>query len=118
MDLSSGKEERVSKVGGYNASPEWSPDGRYLAYFGIRSGQSSIYRLDLTTGEEKRVTPETIKAEQPSWSPDGSMIAFTGEERGTKKIYYTLSSGGEIRRMTNSGAGIEESDPAWGPALQ
>jgi TolB protein len=124
MDLIAGslnaqKSTRVSKIGNYNASPAWSPNGKYLAYRSIRDNTSVICRLELATGQEKILTTKPMSAEDPVWSPDGSLIAFAGKTGSNvpTKIYYILASGGQYQRVSNAGYEVEESSPSWGPAL-
>src|SRR5438067_2056562 len=58
-------------------SPEWSPDGRKLAFIGRVGAADQLFVLDITTGgtaQQLSAVPEGASA--PAWSPDGSRIAF------------------------------------------
>ena len=68
--------------------PEWSPDGRYLAFVGSIEGPSSdLYLYDTLSGRIIRKTDGPNQALMPYWSPDGtgilhqSVIYFPGVEQ-------------------------------------
>src|ERR1700694_410019 len=57
-------------------SPEWSPDGRRLAFISKAGAVDQLFVLDMAGGGETRQLswiPEG--AANPLWSPDGSKIA-------------------------------------------
>ncbi|MCP4583732.1 MAG: hypothetical protein GY839_19145 [candidate division Zixibacteria bacterium] len=58
-------------------SPDYSPDGNFLAYSSYRNGISNIYIRDFTTGEDFPVTNVISGVFSPSWSPDGDKIAVS-----------------------------------------
>ena len=60
-------------------SPEWSPDGRRLAFVSRRGPVDQVFVLDLASpGDPRQLTSLHEGASSPMWSPDGSKIAFLG----------------------------------------
>ncbi|HXN78333.1 MAG TPA: prolyl oligopeptidase family serine peptidase [Candidatus Dormibacteraeota bacterium] len=60
-------------------SPEWSPDGRRLAFISKVGPADQLFVLDLAGGGEPRQLSSVAEgAASPAWSPDGSWIAFIG----------------------------------------
>ena len=59
-------------------SPEWSPDGRRLAFVSKRGAADQIFVLDPSGGEAVQVSALAEGAGNPVWSPDGSHLAFIG----------------------------------------
>ena len=59
-------------------SPEWSPDGRHLAFISRRGAVDQVFVLDLSGNEPAQVSSVAEGSNGPVWSPDGTHIAFIG----------------------------------------
>ena len=60
-------------------SPEWSPDGRKIAFVSKVGAADQLFVLDVTAGGpplQLSSVPDGVGL--PSWSPDGTKIAFLG----------------------------------------
>ena len=60
------------------SSPQWSPDGRRVAFVRTENEKPQIWILPLGDGGEAvALTKLASGAVNPQWSPDGRLIAFT-----------------------------------------
>ncbi len=76
-------------------SPDWSPDGRYVAYSGWREGgYRDIHIYDRRTGETRRITHSRAMDTGPEWTPDGRFILFSSDRsQGVVNLHaYELES--------------------------
>src|SRR5216684_5545768 len=62
---------------GKDSSPQWSPDGKSIAFLSARSGDSQVYLLSMDGGEAHPLTKLSTGADFVKWSPDGKTIVFT-----------------------------------------
>ena len=77
----------------------WSPDGRWLAFVGERSGNFDIYRISSRGGKEERLTTSPGFDDGPDYSPDGKWIYINTDRSG----------GWDIWRFPSEGAGANDS---------
>lgn len=70
---------RLTFGGKRDASPRWSPDGRWLAFTSARGDDpAQLFVLPADgPGESRQLTHLPEAVEGPVWSPDSSRIAFT-----------------------------------------
>ena len=62
-------------------SPDWSPDGRWIAFTSARSGdKSQVFAIRVDGGEAVQLTDAETGVEDFAWSRDGKIIAFTAPE--------------------------------------
>lgn len=87
--------------------PQFSPDGRYLAYVSDESGWWQIYVYDLESGETRQLTNTAAEHGVPAWvqgmrtygfSPGGERIYFIRIQNGFGTLWQVdVESDGEAR---------------------
>lgn len=93
---------RVTENPAADASPSYSPDGRYLAYRRqTRPGyESDRWRLTLYDRESGTAASLSDSLDRPvtsiAWAPDSSRLFFTAEEKGKEPLYTVAVDGGVI----------------------
>jgi dipeptidyl aminopeptidase/acylaminoacyl peptidase len=60
-----------------SAHPQWSPDGRWIAFTSSRSGKENLWLIQVDGGEAQQLTDVKTGVSSFDWSPDGKEIAFT-----------------------------------------
>jgi Tol biopolymer transport system component len=85
--------------------PDWSPDGRWIAY--STQGRIAVARAN-GTGTRLLSTGVPRSAYNPSWSRDGRQIAF---ERGGQVLRMSAGGGG-LRYVTRAAWGTN-GNPDW-----
>lgn len=107
-----GRAERLTFEGRYNASPDISPDGRYLAMVHGQNGKFYIAVQDLASGAVNILT-ERGKDESPTFAPNGRLILYATEQN-SKGILAAVSVDGSFHQRLGE-TGIDVREPAWSP---
>jgi DNA-binding winged helix-turn-helix (wHTH) protein len=74
------------------AGPQFSPDGKRIAFMSNRTGPWQIW-VSNTDGSEPRQVSFTSSAGTPRWSPDGHNIVFDGPGDGGSSIFVVRADG-------------------------
>src|ERR1043165_9053792 len=96
---------------GYDGSPQYSPDGRFLAYRsqvtpGFESDRFRLMLYDRKTNKAMSISESLdSNVDEFAFSSDSKTIYLTAEERGRAPIYTVAVSGGPIKKIV-SGEGF------------
>ena len=70
-----------------DATPRWSPDGKWIAFMSNRDGKAAIWVMELATKQMKMLAPversnffHSKAGEMMCWSPDSKQVAFVAAE--------------------------------------
>ena len=96
---------------GYDGSPQYSADGRYIAYRsqvtpGYESDRFRLMIYDRKTGHAQSITESLdSNVDEFTFTPDSKTIYLTAEERGRVPIYTVTVTGGPIKKVVADGGG-------------
>ena len=103
VSIQGGAPRKITATPGNDSSPQYSPDGKYLAWRAqFRAGyESDRYRLmvlERATGKTTNLT-ETLDrwVNSFSWSPESRTLFFTTADRGRQWIQFIPVTGGGVR---------------------
>jgi dipeptidyl aminopeptidase/acylaminoacyl peptidase len=76
--LGSAGQRRLTSHTASDSSPQWSPDGKWIAFLSRREGddQAQIYLISPEAGEARRLTRVSTGVSAIRWFPDSSRLAF------------------------------------------
>jgi dipeptidyl aminopeptidase/acylaminoacyl peptidase len=104
--------------------PQWSPDGRMIAYVATPSPKaddarlSDIFVIAAEGGAPRRLVDNPGADASPRWSPDGKSIAFVTRltklpsEIGLQKL-AVVEAGGGVPRLVAAAFDQQPGAPAW-----
>jgi dipeptidyl aminopeptidase/acylaminoacyl peptidase len=59
-----------------NTNPQWSRDGKWIAFISNRDGKNNLYILSAAGGEAEKITDSKTGISNFEWSEDGNALAF------------------------------------------
>ncbi|MFK8112765.1 MAG: prolyl oligopeptidase family serine peptidase [Rubripirellula sp.] len=92
---------------GYDMSPSYSSDGRFLAFHsmkraGFESDRNRILLYNRSSGEMKDVTEGLDQtAHHATWSNDNKHLYFYSETQGTNQIFRVGAESGETKQVSS-----------------
>lgn len=96
-------------------APHFSPDGQWIAYSAVYSGNTDVYVIPASGGQPRRLTFHPARDEVDGWSPDGERILFASPREvansRSNQLYEIALTGGFERKVMRAVA----YEGAWSP---
>ena len=74
-------------------SPDFSPDGRFVAFSGMQNANAEIFVVDVQSKEIRKLTSDKLAHYAPTWSPDGKSIVYVARVSGNEKLFRMNADG-------------------------
>lgn len=94
-----------------DAQPQWSPDGRTIAFATdrgpdtdfdvLRFGKFKIALMDVETGAVRVIPGQEALNVNPQWAPDGKSLVFISDRTGTANLFLYELESREHYQLTN-----------------
>jgi Tol biopolymer transport system component len=103
----------LTSMGGPIVSqPNWSPDGKTIAFCVLVPGEGrEIYLINAEGGVPRRIAAGLRNSMWPSWSRDGQSLYVTGGRNNTWGVWKIPSTGGEAVQITRNGGDVPQESP-------
>ncbi len=80
LDVATGAANEITPAGKSERSPQWSPDGKTLAFLSNRDGRTQVYLMPAAGGAATGLTAAKNGVSSYHWSPDGASIAYLAKD--------------------------------------
>lgn len=100
MDTTTREARRVTRAGGIDSRPVWSPDGKQLAFIRDDTKDTSIIVLDVASGRERTLLNSPALDLDPTFSRDGRLVFYSSAESGDLDLWRIDIASGEKKRLT------------------
>jgi Tol biopolymer transport system component/imidazolonepropionase-like amidohydrolase len=117
LPAAGGAAKRITDLFNDARQPTWSPDGKWITFFGYRDGGYDIWAIAPDGSNQHRLTWGPFDDREPIWSHDGTRVAFSsdrGDPLGSDYNIWTLDTrNGELQQLTKDAA--DDYMPSWSP---
>jgi dipeptidyl aminopeptidase/acylaminoacyl peptidase len=97
--LATGERYQLTTSRKSSTDPEWSPDGKMLAFLSDREGKRQVYLISPMGGEATQITNVESGVTAMKWSPDGAMIAYVSTGTEPKALKERKEKYGEYAQV-------------------
>jgi dipeptidyl aminopeptidase/acylaminoacyl peptidase len=114
VSIEGGEAKKISTSLGNDLTPQYSPDGKYIAWrsqekAGFEADRWKLVLHDRSTGVQSILTENIDRNVNGfAWHPDSQRIAILVEDRGRQNAQLIPVLGGGARQLTNGGTHIQD----------
>jgi len=117
LPATGGMAKRITGLFNDARQPVWSPDGRWITFFGYLDGGYSLWSVAPDGTGQHKITWGSYDDREPSYSHDGKYIAFASDRDNPLGSSYNIwvldLESGALKRVTNDPS--ENHMPTWSP---
>jgi tricorn protease len=81
-----GEIQRVTETPWREQDPQWSPNGKWIAFFSDRSGREELWVADERGRNLKKLSDVDSEKGSTVWSPDSKWLAYTGSDHKLRRV--------------------------------
>ena len=121
VPLAGGTPRKISTSPGSDATPLYSPDGKWIAWrsqarAGYESDKEALVLYDRQSGQLRNVTADFDRSvESMAWALDSKAVLFTAEDHGEAPIYMLPVTAGPAEQPSEVVKQVHASDLAFAP---
>ena len=114
VSIDGGASRKITLNSGADSSPQYSPDGKYIAWRaqtrpGYESDRWRLMTLERTTGHATNLTENLDRwVNSFAWSPDSQSLFFTTADRGRQSIQIIPAAGGATKVVASGDAELDD----------
>ncbi len=117
LPATGGAAKRITDLFNDARQPAWSPDGKWIAFFGYRDGGYDLWAIAPDGSNQRKLTWGNFDDREPAWSHDGTRVAFSsdrGDPLGSDYNIWVLDlRSGALQRMTKDPG--QDTMPSFSP---
>jgi Tol biopolymer transport system component/imidazolonepropionase-like amidohydrolase len=125
LSASGGTATRTTSLQQDTAYPDWSPDGKTIAFQSYKTGTFHIWAMNPGGSGVRELTFGFYDDREPQFSPDGAKIVFSsdrppdgapaGTATGSYNLWTLTLATGRLTEITHASGGINDYYPTWTP---
>jgi Tol biopolymer transport system component len=112
-----GPATRITDLFNDARQPNWSPDGKSIAFFAYRDGGYDLWTVAPDGSNQRKLTWGAFDDREPAWSHDGTRVAFSSDRGNPLGSDYNIwildTRDGSFRQITKDPA--DDYMPSWSP---
>lgn len=103
-----GAARMLTSHAGYERSPVWSPDGKWIAFMADWNDGGDVYLVAASGSVPQRLTFHSATDEPTAFTPDGKYVLFTSRRQDAPDAFIGSIAMGELYRISVEGGRPEQ----------